>query len=169
VTLIHSLEHVPNPLAALQAATQRLREGGQLLIEVPHAGSFEMFRPGRRRFIMSLPGHLHHFTPANLARLLKKAGMKTVCVDVRNPDVLEWLLARRADLKRFVGARTGAPSVEAESVTRSSRAGYSRRVWCNAVLPFLRTRFPGWSFAMVACRAASNDFETATSTACESL
>jgi SAM-dependent methyltransferase len=156
VTLIHSLEHVSDPLATLQAAARRLSEDGRLLIELPHVDSVEMFRSTRRRHILSLPGHLHHFTPGSLEALLQKASMKSGFVHLRNPDALEWLLTRWADLKRLVKARTAAADAtpaNSERGARSSRRENSLSLWRESVLPFLRSRFPGWSFAVVAHRA----------------
>jgi SAM-dependent methyltransferase len=162
VTLIHSLEHVADPLATLQASVLRLSKNGRLLIELPHIGSAEMLRSTRRRQILSLPGHLHHFTPASLKKLLNKANMEPVLVELRNPDALEWLLARRADLKRTVGTSApvdagGTLPVDSSSNTSGSERQYSRRLWRDAILPFLRSRFPGWSFIVVAERQAKRE------------
>jgi SAM-dependent methyltransferase len=157
IALIHSLEHVPDPLATLRECERRLARDGHLLIELPHAGSVELLRARRRRFILSLPGHLHHFTPSNLELLLAKVGLVPCSVHLRNPDALEWLLALRARRKRRSSEATSARGVAgaspAEMRGRADR-GFAARLWREGVLPTLRRRFPGWSFAMVARRTS---------------
>jgi SAM-dependent methyltransferase len=161
VALIHSLEHVPDPLSTLRECERRLAREGHLLIEVPHAGSVELLRPRRRRFILSLPGHLHHFTPSNLELLLGKVGLVPSSVHLRNPDALEWLLALRARRKPPAGETISAGGVARAGPAGSHGAagrGLAARLWRESLLPRLRRRFPGWSFAMVARRASPGQF-----------
>jgi SAM-dependent methyltransferase len=99
VTALHSLEHVPDPLAALRHLRGALRPGGFLLAEVPHAGTVEMWRPARRRLILDLPAHLYHFTPETLSAVLRGAGFEVLAVRLTNPDALEWALALRERLR----------------------------------------------------------------------
>lgn len=153
ITLIHALEHVRAPLDLLAKLGGLLGERGVIFIEVPHAGSVEYLRPSRRRELLALPGHLFHFTPESLARIVERAGLEVVSVRLANPDALEWLLALRARLRLRRGAPQGAslpsrPSTE----TLASAAGGLRGAWRERVLPWLRASCPGYSFELVARR-----------------
>jgi SAM-dependent methyltransferase len=153
ITLIHSLEHVPDPAGVLAALARCAAPGGVLFIEVPHAASFEMWRPARRRQILSLPAHLVHFTPASLCRLVESVALKVEAVHLINPDWLEWLFALRAGLKRG-SARPrdtrvyvqGSGGMAPESVTASG----VRSLWRTSLLPRIREHSPGWRFQVVA-------------------
>lgn len=64
----HVLEHLPDPLAELQAWSRLLNEHGRILLEVPH-------RSGHPLLVEDLNAeHLHQFTPASLTVLLSRAG-----------------------------------------------------------------------------------------------
>jgi SAM-dependent methyltransferase len=155
VTALHSLEHVPDPLAALRHLREALRPGGFLLAEVPHAGTVEMWRPARRRLILDLPAHLYHFTPETLSAVLRGAGFEVLAVRLTNPDALEWALALRERLK--ARARLG-PTASGQTEVPGGRSGNEARtlstdVWLDHVLPWLRRRLPGWKFQVLAQRA----------------
>jgi hypothetical protein len=81
-----------------------------VFVEVPNAGSVDMWWPPRRRTILDLPVHLYHFVPATLARVSERAGLRIAEVRLFNPGILEWALIGRARW-RGVGRRVeGAPS-----------------------------------------------------------
>jgi SAM-dependent methyltransferase len=143
VVLLHSLEHAPDPVAALRSLGARLAPGGAVFIEVPNAASFEMWFAERRRQILDLPVHLYHFTPASLSRIVQSAGLRVTEVRLTNPDWLERILARRPNGGRRVenGAGTGGE-------VRGSRT--LRRTWRSRVVPWIRSRSPGWKFQLVA-------------------
>jgi SAM-dependent methyltransferase len=147
-TLVHSLEHMPDPIAALRDAARLVRAGGYVFIEVPHAGSIDMWRPSFRRIILDLPFHLYHFVPRTLCRLLTRAELEVVSVRLFNPQVVETLLALRRppkdDASRMVSSTAHADPVDARHRDRA--------IWRARVLPWLRERFPGWKFQVVAVR-----------------
>lgn len=152
VTLVHSLEHVPDPPASLAAASAVLRPGGHLFIEVPHADSVELWRPARRRQLLCLPVHLYHFTPETLAPIVRRSGLEIVGLHLYNPDALEWMLSLR-------GRWRGAAAVSRPEATASPMASAGlppdaarSRLWRDRVLPWVRRRFPGWKFQVVARR-----------------
>jgi SAM-dependent methyltransferase len=149
VTLVHSLEHVPDPPASLADASAVLRPGGHLFIEVPHADSVELWRPARRRQLLCLPVHLYHFTPETLAPIVRRSGLEIVGLHLYNPDALEWVLSLRG--------RAAVPSAPA-AAPASAKAGPPPdpgppRLWRDRVLPWVRRRFPGWKFQVVARRS----------------
>ncbi len=148
IVLVHSLEHVEDPLRTLRSLLGWLAPGGTVFIEVPNVKSFEMLRPERRRIILSLPIHLYHFTPKTLGAVLEAAGFRVVCAKLTNPAWLEWLLALRARMNGAQKARSlAAPATDPVS---SQPVGSFRRRWRQEILPWIRSRFPGWTFQVVA-------------------
>jgi SAM-dependent methyltransferase len=152
VTLIHSLEHVVEPVATLKKIAGLLELKGAVFIEVPHAGSIEMWRPRRRREILDLPHHLYHFDPRTLFRVVECAGLRVVEVRLTNPGVVEWALGLRA---RWVHACANLPvspcGLRSHSVPVK---GWVKSAWRQQVLPWVRHRFPGPIFQLVATRAS---------------
>jgi SAM-dependent methyltransferase len=149
VTLVHALEHVPDPVATLARLAKLLEPGGQIFIEVPNAASVDMHRSSRRREILDLPVHLFHFAPRTLERAIEKAGLKTLDLRLSNPDLVEWLLARRPARPPRCTARgrptsTALPAAHHPSLVRAS--------W-RRLLPWLRQRLPGSRIQAVAARA----------------
>jgi SAM-dependent methyltransferase len=143
VVLLHSLEHVPDPVAVLRSLAARLAPRGAMFIEVPNAASSEMWFAERRRQILDLPVHLYHFTPASLSRIVETAGLRVTDVRLTNPDWLERMLARRANGGRRVESAVGT----AGEVGTSNAL---RRTWRSRVLPWVRSRSAGWKFQLVA-------------------
>ena len=78
ITLNHSLEHLPDPLASLRQCHERLVSGGTVWITLPNPEAL-----GHRVFGASWrglepPRHLCLFSPDGLIQLLKKAGFENV-------------------------------------------------------------------------------------------
>jgi SAM-dependent methyltransferase len=149
VTLVHSLEHVPDPPASLADASAVLRPGGHLFIEVPHADSVELWRPARRRQLLCLPVHLYHFTPETLAPLVRRSGLEIVGLHLYNPDALEWVLS----LRRRAAVPTAPAAAPASAKDGPPPDPGPPRLWRDRVLPWVRRRFPGWKFQVVARRS----------------
>jgi 2-polyprenyl-3-methyl-5-hydroxy-6-metoxy-1,4-benzoquinol methylase len=74
VTMSHVLEHLDDPLQALERARQWLRPGASIRIWVPNMASLESRLFGRRWFCLDVPRHLQHFEPHTLTLLLRQAG-----------------------------------------------------------------------------------------------
>jgi 2-polyprenyl-3-methyl-5-hydroxy-6-metoxy-1,4-benzoquinol methylase len=70
------LEHLHNPVAALQRLHRWTRPGGKLAVSVPdgRAAVFGLF--GESEYALQLPVHLYHFTRETLTRLLSKGGWR---------------------------------------------------------------------------------------------
>lgn len=77
LTMIHALEHMPDPLASLQDAAFLLNDDGRLLVEVPNV----LTSP----FDLLIADHLLHFSPAHLAYLASRAGFS---VSILRDDLL---------------------------------------------------------------------------------
>jgi SAM-dependent methyltransferase len=72
----HSLEHMPDPTAALAAAKGFLKEDGYLVVGVPNTDSLWARVFGRWWWHLGLPVHAYAFNPSNLRALLEKAGYR---------------------------------------------------------------------------------------------
>lgn len=153
-TLVHSLEHVGDPAATLRALRRILAPHGSVFIEVPHFGSADMWLSRhRRRAIVDLPLHLHHFEPHTLDQVARAAGFSRTALIVFNPTLVEQLLALRA---RHAPA-TEAPVTSAGTVrtapTPSLRAARDRPaaagITADQLLGALRRRLPGPKFIWV--------------------
>ncbi len=74
ITMIHSLEHLPNPRQAIGKSYEQLRNGGVLCGIVPNIGSFASeWLKDNWEWIDPLH-HLVHFSPESLADKLTEAG-----------------------------------------------------------------------------------------------
>jgi len=72
------LEHLHDPLLALQKLHRWVRPGGWLALSVPNADTLE-FRIFRDKwYALHLPNHLYHFTPKTLAGILGRGGWTIV-------------------------------------------------------------------------------------------
>jgi SAM-dependent methyltransferase len=76
VVFHHSLEHVPDPAAALGVAREALREGGSIYVAVPNFGSKAARRLGDRWWALDVPRHRTHFTGEGLTRAAERAGLR---------------------------------------------------------------------------------------------
>jgi SAM-dependent methyltransferase len=147
ITALHVLEHVRDPVADLRRLRSLIAPGGVIFIEVPHAGAVDMRIPSRRRLILDLPAHLHHFTPATLAAVVTRAGWRVLDVRLFNSSYVEALLALRSGRAR----QESEPFNEAagenppDGVFRSQ----ARALW-GRVLAGGRKTFPGPKFQMLA-------------------
>lgn len=74
----HSLEHVVDPVDDLRRVRTALRDGGLVLVSVPHFGSWQRRRFRDRWYHLDLPRHRVHFTRAALADALGAAGLRPV-------------------------------------------------------------------------------------------
>lgn len=75
VLLVHVLEHLPSPVAALARIRELLRPRGKLYVEVPNCGAPHA-APGKLFHF----AHIHNFTPATLQAAGRLAGFDVVRV-----------------------------------------------------------------------------------------
>jgi SAM-dependent methyltransferase len=78
VVIWHVLEHLPNPLEALQEIHRLLRPGGWLSVAVPNFGGAQARASGADWFHLDLPRHFWHFEPSALQGLLERSGFRVV-------------------------------------------------------------------------------------------
>lgn len=79
VSMFHSLEHLSQPRAALEAALKVLRPGGHLIIEVPDPECLWALVLRRWWLPWLQPQHLNLFPLRNLSAALTELGFTTVC------------------------------------------------------------------------------------------
>lgn len=76
ITFQHSLEHVVDPVPALEEARKMLAPGGVLAIAVPNWSSWQRRLFGDRWAMLDMPRHQQHFSPKALARLAGKLDLR---------------------------------------------------------------------------------------------
>jgi 2-polyprenyl-3-methyl-5-hydroxy-6-metoxy-1,4-benzoquinol methylase len=81
VTCYHVLEHVTNPRAVLEKMISWLAPGGRLVLEMPNAASEGARRFGTHWFLLDLPRHFHHFTPATISAMVASCGGQVIRIE----------------------------------------------------------------------------------------
>jgi SAM-dependent methyltransferase len=106
VVFWHSLEHLPEPAAALQRAAESLMANGVLVVAVPNSASLQARAFGDRWLALDPPRHLVHLTAAALIARLRALGLRVERVSYwRGGQVLfGWL-------DGLVGALPSRPSL----------------------------------------------------------
>lgn len=95
VTLVDVLEHIPQPVAALEAARTVLAPGGWIAVKVPH-GRAQLrkealrarIRPGYRATVADNLVHVSHFGPRSLRLALERAGFRDARVEIAAPETI---------------------------------------------------------------------------------
>ena len=87
VTLWHVLEHLADPIAALQRAASILRPGGRLVVSVPNNRSLQAKLGGDEWFHLDLPRHAFHFTPRSLEVMVNRAGLDVARIGYFYPEM----------------------------------------------------------------------------------
>ena len=72
VTMIHALEHFPEPLATMRDLWTKIAPSGRLLVEVPNAE--------QNPFDYLIADHMTHFTRTSLSALAAQAGFAIDCL-----------------------------------------------------------------------------------------
>jgi len=128
VTCWHVLEHVPRPLELATWARTILTPTGVFQATVPNLQSWQARRFGRQWMHLDVPRHLYHFTPATLAELLRRAGLRiesqgTVAAEYDVFGVIQSALnavcARPNVLYEHITAASEAPAARARDVVAS--------------------------------------------------
>jgi len=76
ITMVHVLEHLPDPESVIKECRRILKPGGGLAIRTPNADglTFKIF--GRSCYILDIPRHLFLFTPKSARLLFEKIHFK---------------------------------------------------------------------------------------------
>jgi 2-polyprenyl-3-methyl-5-hydroxy-6-metoxy-1,4-benzoquinol methylase len=87
ITFWHVLEHLPDPVAALQHARRLLAPDGVIVVSVPNLASWQARIFGDAWLHLDIPRHVVHFTPETLAMVLSRAGFEVEHVDTIAPEM----------------------------------------------------------------------------------
>ena len=149
ITMWHTLEHLPDPRAAVERAVSLLRPGGYLIVSVPNVASVQARLGGDRWIHLDLPRHFFHFTPKALSTLLVRCGLRVERIGHFYPEMevvgLVQTSLNRAGLEQDVLYRftkqdrtaTSAPQVVA-SILIGAALVPAAIAW-SVVAPTLRT------------------------------
>lgn len=100
VSMIHLIEHMPDPITALTAARHSLCEGGAVLLETPNIESWPACIFGPRWVTLDAPRHMVIFSPQSLTRCLQSAGFEEIRMITYSPSTMEWSESLRYRLNR---------------------------------------------------------------------
>ena len=107
ITLIHALEHLPDPCTSLRQLRGRLQRGGALFVQVPNAAA--------NPFDYVVADHLCHFSPQTIEVLLQRAGFRRIKVFtdwiMKEISVLAWEHAGDAP-PELPGASSPVPGIQ---------------------------------------------------------
>tara|TARA_R110000772_G_scaffold17946_1_gene49814 strand:- start:55441 stop:56319 length:879 start_codon:yes stop_codon:yes gene_type:complete len=80
VSMFHVLEHLINPIETLSDIKNKLKSGGKIIIEVPHANDFLISQAKSKSFMdfTFWSEHLILHTKKSLTEFLKRAGYKNI-------------------------------------------------------------------------------------------
>lgn len=76
VTMMHLIEHLPEPFTTVEESFRILKEGGRLVIRTPNADSLGHRFFNRHYLHLDPPRHLFVFSPKSLALLFEKSHFK---------------------------------------------------------------------------------------------
>lgn len=74
ITMVHAIEHIPDPLAHLRQCHSLLQEGGRLIMTTPNAAGLMSRLFGANWMPLDPPRHLWLFTPDTLRACVERAG-----------------------------------------------------------------------------------------------
>ncbi len=121
VTMIHSLEHMPDPWDTLARAHELLQPAGALLVELPNFACATRRLLGRR-WRQFIHDHAAFFEPETLRRLLERTGYEVRLIRRVGKMASLRLLADRVE--RYYSAPVG----------RTLRQAFERRRWLDRTL-----------------------------------
>lgn len=138
----HSIEHLVTPTRFFRAAYQALRPGGTLRIDVPNGASAAVHRFQERAYYVTMPVHVHLFSPKSLSKCLVDAGfskIETSTYNVRETHIASWGLRNHAmdnSGKHFFTKHLGTKAIIGRLATLPMAWGASvtRRGDCIAVV-----------------------------------
>ena len=78
VTMFHVLEHLPNPVAAVEAIAELLPPGGRFIVQTPNASCWQLLLLGERWSGLDVPRHLINFRAEDLEELLEGCGFEVL-------------------------------------------------------------------------------------------
>lgn len=120
ITMLHVLEHIPHPIAALQKAYEWLKDDGVLYIEVPNMQAYEL--KGFEHFHFA---HVLGFSRDNLIHALRLAGFR-----VRQELGGTSIIAEKAH------GQPCAATIDLKATAERNRADYTKPISIYAYLGY---------------------------------
>lgn len=117
ILLLHTLEHLPNPVSALIELAKHMKQDSRLIIQVPNAASLEARLQGKNWQGWRIPYHLYHFSPKTLRLLINKCGL----------EIIRWEFSLPAFETKFLKKRN-AGKTAGQSMTVPSSYSFSYRL-----------------------------------------
>ncbi len=105
IVILHTLEHVYDPMEVISECYRVLRPGGLLVIEIPYLKSVD---DRGSNVLDDIPMHLNFFTVETLEMLLNRAGF--VCLEIAKGENLQ-VYAKRAVNSQSINDKSKAVSV----------------------------------------------------------
>ncbi|MBI4574150.1 MAG: class I SAM-dependent methyltransferase [candidate division NC10 bacterium] len=87
VFMSHVIEHLEDPLGALEKTVSLLKKDGVLLLKCPNFDSLMARITRHGWWWIAPPEHLYHFTPRSLGKSLGRAGFRKVTVETSRGDL----------------------------------------------------------------------------------
>ena len=133
VTLWHSLEHIPDPLATIHSVRSVLIPNGTVVIAVPNFGSLQSRLTKSNWLHLDLPRHLNHFTIKSITRLLENANFEVSRVWnlELEYDLVGW---SQSLMTPFTGGRTIFFDALTKQSISSSRVSRLANLACGTLL-----------------------------------
>ena len=107
ITMFHVLEHIPKQVETLKLLKAKLKKGGKIIIEVPHAEDFLILQDELKEFknFTFWSEHLILHTYRTLKVILTKAGFKNINIQYYQrynfSNHLGWFIKRKPDGHNF--------------------------------------------------------------------
>jgi SAM-dependent methyltransferase len=130
MTMIHVLEHIPDPKSFLRGLRDKLNPEGLLLIEVPNYS--------RNPFDLVIADHSTHFSPATLSSVVQDAGYDLVSVST------EWVAKELS----VVARRASQPKMDILPGTQPLRSLSDNLDWLKAAIAGARQFSEAGSFGL---------------------
>ena len=115
ITMFHVLEHIPLQVDILKVLKSKLKKGGRIIIEVPHAEDFLILQEELKEFrnFTLWSEHLILHTFNSLKKVLDRAGFKKINIQYYQrynfANHLGWFLKRKPGghnfFKKFIGKK----------------------------------------------------------------
>ncbi len=86
IVMLHTLEHLPDPLAACKILHDHLTADGYLVIQVPNSTGLQARVQGKKWEGWRIPYHFFHFSPRTLKQLLRKSGFRVITCEYSLPE-----------------------------------------------------------------------------------
>jgi len=114
IILVHTLEHLPDPLKTLEEIKRILKRTGRLYVSVPNIASYKAKKLGEKWWALKPAEHLFFFSPKTLKLLFQKAGFEIIRIDtsisIADLEGLQMMgLPVREGLRTFVNKYLSLP------------------------------------------------------------